>query len=236
MLNILEKPKKMVILGGKTGSGKTEMLTHLRNAGEQTVCLETLANHRGSAFGALGMEPQPRNEHFENLLAEEWEKVNDDSIVWIENESQSIGSVVIPKKFFEKMRNAPVVEMVLDKPARIQRIIDEYGQFPVEELIDKTKKIEQRLGGLRTHTAIEALQIGDFTTWVDEMLHYYDKAYQHGIDSRAKESVLQVEVNEKDFTDAHAKKIIEAARTMDDRPLAIEQSPSSATEGPSSKA
>jgi tRNA 2-selenouridine synthase len=214
-LEMLDRERKIIVLGGKTGSGKTEMLTHLRKVGEQVICLETFAHHRGSAFGALGMKPQPRNEHFENLIAEEWEKLDENKCVWIENESQSIGSIVLQKKLFERLRNAPVIEMELDKSYRIKRIVEEYGKFPLQDLIDNTKKIEQRLGGQRFHDAIEALQSGNLKKWVDEILYYYDKAYQHGIDIRAKDSVIQVELNENDSAEVMTQKLMAAADKID---------------------
>ncbi len=223
-IEILNKERKIIILGGKTGCGKTEMLTHLRKAGEQTLCLETFAHHRGSAFGGLGMKPQPRNEHFENLVAEEWEKLDDSKPVWIENESQSIGSIVLQKKLYEKMRNAPVIEMEVDNSVRVRRIVAEYGKFPLQDLIDNTKKIEQRLGGQRMHDAIDALQSGNFEKWVEEILYYYDKAYQHGIDTRAKDSVIQVPLSENETPEQQTQKLIAAARNIADSAFSYSES------------
>jgi tRNA 2-selenouridine synthase len=60
-----------LLLGGYTGSGKTEILHALRDAGEQIIDLEGLTNHKGSAFGALGQEVQPSTEQFENILSAE---------------------------------------------------------------------------------------------------------------------------------------------------------------------
>ena len=59
-----------MILAGRTGSGKTDLLTALeRSCGAQTLDLEGLANHRGSTFGALGKEPQPTTEQYEVLFS-----------------------------------------------------------------------------------------------------------------------------------------------------------------------
>jgi tRNA 2-selenouridine synthase len=223
-LDILSKDRRLIILGGKTGCGKTEMLTHLSKAGEQTICLESIANHRGSAFGALGMKPQPRNEHFENILTEELERLDANRYAWIENESQSIGSIVLQKIFFEKMRVAPVIEMEVDKTVRIKRILDEYGKFPVHELIACTKKIEQRLGGQRTQDAMEALKTGNLEKWINEILYYYDKAYQHGIDTRTKESVVQVHLPEGDTPEVQAQKLIEASKKITNSSFSLSDS------------
>jgi tRNA 2-selenouridine synthase len=54
----------MLILSGRTGSGKTDFL-QLR---DEAVDLERLANHRGSSFGK-NLDPQPSQINFENQLA-----------------------------------------------------------------------------------------------------------------------------------------------------------------------
>src|SRR5258705_1089911 len=91
-LQQIEAERKVIILGGKTGNGKTFLLNELKKSGEQVLDLEALANHRGSAFGAIGMEAQPRQEHFENLIAFELGKSDPEKILWIENESSKVGS------------------------------------------------------------------------------------------------------------------------------------------------
>jgi len=63
-------PFQFTILGGYTGSGKTYVLDELEKKGGAVVNLEKLANHKGSAFGNIGMPEQPSQEMFENLLGE----------------------------------------------------------------------------------------------------------------------------------------------------------------------
>ena len=53
-----------VLLGGMTGTGKTQVLGQLDNA----LDLEGHANHRGSSFGRRATG-QPSNIDFENRLA-----------------------------------------------------------------------------------------------------------------------------------------------------------------------
>jgi len=73
VLAAFAEPARM-IYGGKTGSGKTEILHELAKQGEQVIDLEALANHKGSSYGAIGQEPQPSSEQFENKLFAVWRK------------------------------------------------------------------------------------------------------------------------------------------------------------------
>ena len=43
-----EKSYKLIVLGGRTGSGKTDILKELKKKGEQIIDLEGIANHKGS--------------------------------------------------------------------------------------------------------------------------------------------------------------------------------------------
>ena len=54
ILESLSEKGKMIVLGGMTGSSKTHILRYLKSIGQQIIDLEGLANHKGSAFGALG--------------------------------------------------------------------------------------------------------------------------------------------------------------------------------------
>ncbi len=58
----------LVVIGGMTGTGKTEILEEIERKGGQVVHLERLARHKGSVFGHLGMPAQPSTEQFENEL------------------------------------------------------------------------------------------------------------------------------------------------------------------------
>ncbi|HXV98610.1 MAG TPA: tRNA 2-selenouridine(34) synthase MnmH, partial [Anaerolineae bacterium] len=99
------------ILAGKTGVGKTALLRQLALRGEQVLDFEQLANHKGSAFGHLGQEPQPTVEHFENLLAWKLKDMDIGQPIWIENESRFIGKVRIPDALFNQAIHSPVVEV-----------------------------------------------------------------------------------------------------------------------------
>ena len=67
VLSQFEKEYSFNIIGGYTGSGKTLLIHELIKQQKKVIDLEELANHKGSAFGAVG--EQPRQEMFENKLA-----------------------------------------------------------------------------------------------------------------------------------------------------------------------
>lgn len=189
----LEQTLPLRVLGGRTGSGKTELLQALAAAGEQVIDLEALANHKGSAFGGLGQDPQPTNEHFENLLAGHIGQLDPAHPVWIENESRTIGRVKLPDSLYQAIRNAPVTELVVPDEVRRERILREYGSFPVEQLAEKTAQLHKRLGLERTRTAITALREGRLHDWLDCILPYYDKTYDYGNSLRQEGSVTKIE-------------------------------------------
>ena len=58
------------LIGGKTGTRKTDLLNYINKENIYVIDLEGIANHRGSSFGSLGMEEQPTTQQFENILAE----------------------------------------------------------------------------------------------------------------------------------------------------------------------
>jgi tRNA 2-selenouridine synthase len=214
-LDQFTQQKRIIILGGRTGSGKTEVLKMLKEKGEQVIDLERLANHKGSAFGGLGEKPQPRTEHFENLLAMEWNRMDENKVLWLENESMLIGSVKIPNQVFEQMRNAFVIEIQSDLETRMQRILKDYGKYEVDILAESTMKLTKRLGDLRARKAIEALLNNDKRTWMEETLLYYDKAYDYGMTQRKPEKIFSIECPGNESMNSIADRVISVSHQLD---------------------
>jgi len=177
VLHSFEAPYTLVVLGGETGSGKTDILRHLKAQGEQVIDLEGLAHHKGSSFGALGQAPQPGVETFENFFSRELLLLDPSRRIWVEDESKSIGRVFIPDGFWKQMVEAPVIRVAVPKDARVARLVEEYGKFSVPELEAAVERIQKRLGGLVYKQCIEALHSGDLAFVADLTLGYYDKAY-----------------------------------------------------------
>jgi tRNA 2-selenouridine synthase len=173
----------IVLLGGRTGSGKTKILRALHELGEQVIDLEALAHHKGSAFGSIGEAPQPTVEQFENDLFAALQNIDPTRRVWVENESRSIGRVFVPDGFWAQMKAAPLFNIEIPHTARIQNLLDDYVLTDKSELEAAFLKIDKKLGGQHLKTALEALEQGDFAAAAEVALRYYDKTYQHGLDT-----------------------------------------------------
>jgi len=180
----LAKPAKIVVLGGATGSGKTELLHALAQKGEQVIDLEGLSCHKGSVFGALGQKPQPTNEQFENDLFAEWNKLDVDKPVWIEDESRMIGKITLPDPVVEKINQGLLICLDVGKAERINRLIEDYAGFDKDALTRAVLQIRDRLGGARVNEVLAALKENRFEIVTDILLDYYDKAYRFAIQRR----------------------------------------------------
>lgn len=209
VLSAFAEPRNLVILGGKTGSGKTDILKELARQGEQIIDLEGLAHHKGSTYGAIGQLPQPATEQFENLIFGEWRTLDRDDRddrsagagprdwrIWIEDESRNVGSCFIPMPLWQQMRAAPVAFVDVPKAVRVQRLVTEYTGIDHALLVEATERISKRLGGKTTKDALDALARNDYATVADLTLDYYDKAYLHGLSQRDQIRVNRLEIGE----------------------------------------
>jgi tRNA 2-selenouridine synthase len=195
-----EKKYRINILGGYTGSGKTELLQELKRTGSTVIDLEALAHHKGSAFGALGEKQQPGQEMFENLLAFElyrasgaakWQESPGETLtgtypaeIWIEDESRHIGAAGIPKAFWDQMRKSTLYFLDIPFEERLKHIVNSYGGFDIKRLISCIMQIQKKLGGLETKTAINYLLENNVKESFSILLHYYDKLYNNSLYNR----------------------------------------------------
>jgi tRNA 2-selenouridine synthase len=191
-LRSFEFPYPFRILGGYTGSGKTYVLNELDKQGETIVDLESIASHKGSAFGGINTR-QPSQEMFENLIAEQLiriagfpgEEKELQPVIWLEDESQRIGNLNIPMALWNNMRQAPVFFLDIDFEKRLDNICEEYGQLNVEKLKESTLRIAKRLGPLNTKNVISFLEEGNTKEAFSILLKYYDKSYLKGLHNRS---------------------------------------------------
>lgn len=177
-------PWSFKLLGGYTGSGKTELLQQLQQQGEKMIDLEALALHKGSAFGHINMPPQPSQEMFENLLALQLYGCSQEQPIWLEDECQRIGRLNIPAPLWQTIRHAPVYFIDVPFAERLQHIIAEYGSLEEEEIAAAILRIKKRLGGLETKQALQFLAEKNIEACFAILLRYYDKFYLKSLHNR----------------------------------------------------
>jgi tRNA 2-selenouridine synthase len=224
VLDTFKLPFDLRILGGYTGAGKTEVIKELEKAGEHVIDLEDIAKHKGSAFGNIGMPDQPTQEMFENLLSIRlrtlrYESNNspnsnpqliiNHSPIWLEDESQRIGLINIPNDLWHTMRRAPLYFLEIPFEERLKHIVEEYGCFDKEKMIDAILRIKERLGGLEAKKAIEFLNEDNTIESFRILLKYYDKWYTKGLHNREYIISLLHIVNCNSVTPENAKKLVQ---------------------------
>ena len=190
-------PYNFTIIGGFTGSGKTEVLHQLKKEDKIIIDLEALANHKGSAFGNMGT--QPSQEMFENVLSKSLYDIsctkNDENLtstnyqpqtpcIYIEDESQRIGNLQIPSNIWLQMRKSTILFLEIPFEERLDFITAEYGKLNKETLVNAIIRIQKRLGGLETKNAINHLLENNAKESFRILLTYYDKWYLKGLNNR----------------------------------------------------
>ena len=178
-LESFNKDWDLVVIGGKTGTGKTKLLKMLDDNNYQIINLEGLACHRGSTFGGLGMKKQPSNEQFENLIAEKLYRFNINKKIFVEAESSNIGKCKIPHELFRKMKISERIEIIKSESNRLEELIKTYSVFKEQDLIDAVMRIKKRLGPQRTKIAIDSIKTKDWESVCKSVLDYYDKCYEY---------------------------------------------------------
>ncbi len=178
------------VVGGRTGSGKTELLQLMEAHGEQVIDLEAIALHKGSSFGARAGLEQPSTEHFGNLLCVRLRQLDRCRIVWLEDESRMIGTVHLPDEFYKKLRQSPLLIIEVPLKQRIHRLVSEYGAASDEVLKAAFERIRKKLGGQHLQAAFEALDADDRAAAAAIALRYYDKAYNFDLETKDTDLIL----------------------------------------------
>jgi tRNA 2-selenouridine synthase len=120
-------PLRLVLLEGRTGSGKTEVLARLPARGVQALDLEALAEHRGSVFGAIPGRAQPSQKLFESRLLAALESLDASRPIVVEAEASKIGDRMTPPVLWRAMTEAPRIALAAPLAARARHLARDYA-------------------------------------------------------------------------------------------------------------
>ncbi|MDV6326793.1 tRNA 2-selenouridine(34) synthase MnmH [Idiomarina sp. Sol25] len=188
-----------IVVSGRTGCQKTEFIKNQPNS----IDLEGLAHHRGSAFGRYP-EPQPTQIDFENQLAVELIKLKSHgaTTLFIEDEGSHIGSVSVPECLRHATHKAERHPIEASIEQRVEVIYQEYvvaaeALYPSREqfenyLLDSLTRTRKRLGDLRFRQLFGILQRALshdsaelHKQWIEGLLvDYYDPMYDYQMKKR----------------------------------------------------
>ncbi|AEI51997.1 tRNA 2-selenouridine(34) synthase MnmH [Runella slithyformis] len=206
-------PSRLWILGGMTGSGKTRILHELRKKGEQIIDLEDLAQHQGSSYGSMNKLVQPTQEQFENNFAEQLKDLDRQRYIWLEDESLTIGRIFIPNPFWNQMKDAILINIIVSLDRRVSALAHEYGELDKSFLVECTERIHKRLGPLQTKQAVAAIREDRMEDFIRLVLVYYDKTYSTGLAKRKPEQLFSIELTTPE-ANINAEQILAFAHTV----------------------
>ena len=206
--------KEFIVIGGQTGCGKTLLLNTLNNS----IDLEGLANHRGSAFGN-NVSPQPKQINFENNLAINLIEKESNPILLIEDEGSNIGVIQLPEAIKIKSLQSNIIILTASLEERIKISIQAYvidmaknyclinSQYGFEKYseywINSLYKIQKRLGGDRYKLLKKQLNIaltnhkknedlaGYYPLIEALLVDYYDPMYNYQISKKKQRIIFQ---------------------------------------------
>lgn len=199
VLDEFESEYELIILGGYTGSGKTEILSEISKLNHQVIDLEGIAHHKGSTFGGIGNQEQTSTEQFENDLFWKWKDLDKNKTIWIEDESRRIGNVLLPQGLYDQLRIQKVIFIDIPREKRAQHLTTEYSKIDTGLLKDAVNRISKRLGSENTLLALQQLDNNDLMSVALTTLRYYDKRYEKGLMQRASNSVQRINLESIDY-------------------------------------
>lgn len=183
-LPLLLSELELVIMYGKTGSGKSEILNIIKNY-YPTLDLEGLANHKGSVLGSVGMGKANSQKMFEALLYEQLTRSSCRRFL-VEGESKRIGEVILPKMLWNKMQEGEKIYIDCSLERRIQRLVKEYiYEGDLNEILENLSRIEKFISKEKYQLLIDNLKNGNYddaATFLCEK--YYDLNYKFKPDDK----------------------------------------------------
>jgi len=172
---------KMIVLCGSTGVGKTILLQLLAQKGYPVIDLEKLANHRGSAFGQVGLGKSATAQNFDAVLLQILDRYNHEPYLLVECESKRVGNVYLPQVLFQAMKSGYKILATAGITTRVNRLIAEYTDVLTPndpEIIGSLSFLTKKLGKKKVTQLIADYEAGNLESFTQTLLEdYYDLLY-----------------------------------------------------------
>lgn len=179
-LETLNLQSEAIVLNGLTGTGKTKILHWLLRKNFPVLDLEGYANHRGSIFGPIGLEPYNQKK-FDSLLLHDLLRFQDSPYLIMEGESKRIGKAIIPDPIMEKKEKG--IQLFLDIPIgqRVQQILEDYQPWEHRDAcLQAFLHIKKRMHTPVAEEIEKNMVTGCYGAAVQLLLeNYYDPRYKH---------------------------------------------------------
>ena len=179
-----------IVLCGKTGSGKTQVLRQFELCGYPVIDLEKIASHRGSAFGGLLLDSQPSQQHFNNEIEKSFSKFNRSAYIFIENKSVSLGKRKIPDWVYKKMGQGIFIFLDVEKKTRISNILHKYKDVGKDGFMNSLYKLKKRLSANVMNKCEIFLNAENYEAFIENILTYYDQTDKYAL----KNTNIQIKV------------------------------------------
>lgn len=173
---------KIYVLRGLTGIGKTRILQRLKEQGEPVIDLEKIANHRGSAFGGLGLGNQPGQKLFEAHLWARLDELRDSPYLITEGESRHIGRLAVPVRFHQAMQQQTSLWLTTSMALRTAVILADYPDLAqLHPAIERAlNSLRERLGNSGVDQLLHLLDNEEWPLLIARLMeNYYDPLYLH---------------------------------------------------------
>ncbi|RSK27250.1 tRNA 2-selenouridine(34) synthase MnmH [Bacillus sp. HMF5848] len=177
-------PETGIIIHGNTGAGKTELLQLLKDKQQPIIDLESIANHRGSVFGQIGLRKPHNQKMFDGLLFDNLKEISHYKYFIMEAESKRVGHCIQPDYLLKVKQRGLHILLTSPIEERVKRIKNEYI-IPYENeswfestVVQAISIIKKRLG-LEIYNDIYNMfvhkQYDDFIELL--LTKYYDACY-----------------------------------------------------------
>lgn len=202
-LSTIDIRPQILVLCGSTGVGKTTILSCLEKRGFPVLDLEGLANHRGSAFGQVGLGKSATAQNFDSQLWTLLRQFNNSPFLIVECESKRIGNVYLPDVLHDRIKNGTRILLKASLENRVARLIAEYTTT-LETVSDEIRysiiSLQRKLGKRKTSEMLSLFNGGNLPELVRMLLlDYYDPLYGYECGNHEKYAAV---IDANDINDA----------------------------------